>query len=325
MQTLLTPDSSHTSSDFDTLRERGCKQFRKRRYDQALRLFEDAVATRPDDARARRLLGTTCAYLGDFKTAAIHFHRSTQIVPRESSGYLNLGAVLNMSREYGGAIRVLKRGLFMTRGKTTFPEEFYFNLGIAYRNTNQETSALKCYLECLRLKPEMPCACINLANIYSRQHDLENALKYYTMVLDLEPEKSTDHGRAMLGIKNARALVSGEEAPGTPVSSPGLVVRGAVTGDEFTALEADEEELARSLARAATLSDDLVMYLKAKIQPMLETASSVAAADQGEAARKTMQQFGNTVGFLDMMFDQLKSEHQLQRRLNSATSESSQP
>lgn len=321
MTAILTPDLSQNSTEFDAQCALGCESFRKRRYSQALRHFENAVAVRPDEARARRLLGTTCAFLGDFKTAAIHFHRSTQIVPRESSGYLNLGAVLNMSKEFSGAIRVLKRGLFMTRGKTKFTEEFYFNMGIAYRNTDQELTALKCYLECLRLKPEMPCACINLANIYCRQQDFENALKYYSMVLDFEAENSKDHGRAMLGIKHVRALLAGDETPGMPVSSPGLVVKGAVTGDEFPKSGDSEHELARSLVRAATLGDDLVMYLKAKILPTLAAAATAAESDADPAVRKSVEQFGGTVEFLEMMFEQLSSEHQLIRRLNPAPDE----
>lgn len=319
---MTTPPPSETlqpSAAFDSLCERGCAEFRQRRYQQAMRLFEEAVTADPANGRARKLLGTACAYAGEFSIAAVHFHRMTQILPRDPSAYLNLGAVLNMSHEYGGAVRVLKRGLYTTSGQPQFLEEFYYNLGIAFRHMNQEYTAIKCYRECLRLKPDLVSACINLANIYCRQQDYEYAEKYYAMVLEMGSPKSPDHGRAMLGLKHVRAVLAGDDAPGMPISSPGLVVDGAVAGDAFPVSATRDDELVRSLARSATLSDDLVTYLKLKILPLLEAIASAPDADSetGTATPKNpSRQFASTVQFLDMMFDQLKSEHSTTRNLS---------
>lgn len=318
-------ETSQTSRAFASLCERGCAEFRQRRYQHALRLFEQAVNADPDNGRARKLLGTACAYVSDFRTAAVHFHRMTQIFPHESTGYLNLGAVLNVSEEYGGAVRVLKRGLHMTSGRTKFLEEFYYNLGIAFRHLDQEYTAIKCYRECLRLKPDIASACINLANIYCRQQDYEYAEKYYAMVLDLEPQSGTDHGRAVLGLAHVKAVQAGDDAPGMPISSPGLVVGGAAADDEFPVSATREDELIRSLARSATLSDDLATYLKLKIQPLLESIAAAADIDSETASaplKNPARQFASTVQFLDMMFEQLKSEHSSTRDLSVTLRES---
>ena len=125
-------------------------------------LFEEAIATNPQDARAWLDLGLVYEEVGDWSAAEKAYRRSTEVDGHFAEAFNNLGVLMRERGELDDAIAMLERA-------TSLDPAFgpaRFNLALAYEDDGQLDAAEREYLETTQLLANDPVPRINLALMY---------------------------------------------------------------------------------------------------------------------------------------------------------------
>ena len=152
-------------------------------YEQARKLYLQALGLRSDAPDVHYGLATVCFLLNDLTSAAYHFKEVTRLDPLRAGAYINLGAVYNRLNQLDDAIPALQRGIQLDNNRA----EGYYNLGLAYRRKGQTQLAIEAYHEATRVNPRMADAHFNLANLYYEKEKYGQAISHYRSALELRP------------------------------------------------------------------------------------------------------------------------------------------
>jgi hypothetical protein len=122
---------------------RGSEALRQGQVQQALELFQGALAASPDNPKALALLGLAYFRSGGFAEARPVFEQLVKLVPGDASHRLNLGLVHLKLGDAGGAIRELEssRSLDPSRGRAAS------YLGLAYARAGRYVEAYQAFLQ----------------------------------------------------------------------------------------------------------------------------------------------------------------------------------
>ena len=121
-----------------------------RRFDEAVRLIERALAVAPDDAQAEANLGLALNALGRPREAVEHFHRSLQLAPNNARTYNNLGNIYFRFRRVKDAVACYQQAVALQPGFA----EVHFNLGSALMALQRHSEAAASFQQCLALQPD---------------------------------------------------------------------------------------------------------------------------------------------------------------------------
>jgi tetratricopeptide (TPR) repeat protein len=99
----------------ETLYSRGLVEFHAGRYEQALKLFDQAVETDSEDAQARYYRGVTRGRLEDFAGAVADLRAVAESKPKMDQVLLELGVALVQAGNYPEAVSWLKRAQSVPR------------------------------------------------------------------------------------------------------------------------------------------------------------------------------------------------------------------
>jgi adenylate cyclase len=136
-----------------------------RRYDEAIRAGESAIANNPNDAEAFNGLGVVLHYVGRSEEALRHFERAMALNPLCPGMWLHFqGQVYYQLRRYEEAENVLKRRIFRT--------------------------------------PETDASRVLLAATYGQTGRLDEAREQWREVLRVNPDYSLEHRRKVLPYKD---------------------------------------------------------------------------------------------------------------------------
>jgi adenylate cyclase len=136
-----------------------------RRYDEAIRAGESAIANNPNDAEAFNGLGVVLHYVGRSEEALRHFERAMALNPLCPGMWLHFqGQAYYQLRRYEEAENVLKRRIFRT--------------------------------------PETDASRVLLAATYGQTGRLDEAREQWREVLRLNPDYSLEHRRKVLPYKD---------------------------------------------------------------------------------------------------------------------------
>jgi adenylate cyclase len=136
-----------------------------RRYDEAIRAGESAIANNPNDAEAFNGLGVVLHYVGRSEEALRHFARAMALNPLCPGMWLHFqGQAYYQLRRYEEAENVLKRRIFRT--------------------------------------PETDASRVLLAATYGQTGRLDEAREQWREVLRVNPAYSLEHRRKVLAYKN---------------------------------------------------------------------------------------------------------------------------
>ncbi|HEY1765847.1 MAG TPA: tetratricopeptide repeat protein [Opitutaceae bacterium] len=166
---------------------------RNRVYGSALTLWSDAVSKRPDNERARVMLGEAWFELpGHVAEAIREFSTAVRLAPDDSKAHNNLGnAFLTQPGRLGDALSEFKEAVRLDPGYA----QAHNNLGNAYTSLpNSAEDAVREYRTAVRLKPNYPAAYNNLGNaLSSLPGHLEEAIASYREALHLNPALESAH------------------------------------------------------------------------------------------------------------------------------------
>jgi tetratricopeptide (TPR) repeat protein len=183
-------------SEADTLCDQAKALLKERKFADAQKLYEQAVARDSRSIPAHEGAAATAFALKDYQKAATHYKKLSTLDVRRAEPLINLGAVYNRLGDFGGAARTLRQALSKDRKSAAG----YYNLGIAYKGQNQHSMCISAYKEALRLDPKMYDAHLNLANLYVEVGNFHQAIIHFEKSLEIEPKFE----KAKRGLEKAR-------------------------------------------------------------------------------------------------------------------------
>ena len=149
-----------------------------------------------DNVSLNNLMGLTQLSLGNLDKALVYFDKSYNKEANPATG-------LNISSTYLAQGENLKAIKFIKELRKKFPdysyyERYYHNLGVAYENLKKTNIAIKYYKKALEENPNNYPSSLNIARLYKKEGNNEEAIEYYKTSrslceLCLEPQKEVSN------------------------------------------------------------------------------------------------------------------------------------
>jgi tetratricopeptide (TPR) repeat protein len=132
-----------------------------------------AVSKYPDSALAHLVLGEMLNRDGKVVEAESALHEAIRLDPKRSKAYFELGLAQQGQRRYREAIESYKRSI-------EFQPDFavaHYNVGLCLQALNDDAGAEKAFRQSLRYRPEYDDPLLQLALLYGKRGDYQEAMK----------------------------------------------------------------------------------------------------------------------------------------------------
>ncbi len=205
---------------------------RNRDYRDAVTLWADAVAKRPQNARAHNNLALAWQQQGDLARAHAHFARAVELDAGYVTARYNWGVALLEQRRYPEAITQLHAAVARApdhvdarinlgnalvraeRAREALPHfehalrlqpgaDVHFNLGVALADLGEDDAAVRHLQSALQFDARLPEGHYQLARLAERAGRTAEAESHYNATVQLAPRHAAAHGK--LGLLLARA------------------------------------------------------------------------------------------------------------------------
>jgi tetratricopeptide (TPR) repeat protein len=175
-----------------SLMQKGNELMRIRKFDEAVEVFQQAVAAQPAAIEPRVMLGTAMINSGHPIEAIEEIKRAIQLDSTSAPAYLVMGNANLTMRRYNEAIEAFAQSVRIN------PDYLpaYLNLGIAYSETKHFEESVEANKQALRISPNHPSALNAIGIGYYRlgQHQLgielgrhEESVEAQAQVIRLAP------------------------------------------------------------------------------------------------------------------------------------------
>ncbi|HPZ07223.1 MAG TPA: tetratricopeptide repeat protein [Candidatus Eremiobacteraeota bacterium] len=193
------------------------------RYHDALNNHRKALRLSAKDPYAFKGMGDVYMHLGNYEEAVNYYQKALESSPDFSMVYYNLGVLYGKIEKYRESIEQLNRAISLDEGKAIF----YLALGNSWRDLKNYEKAMENYEKAISLEPKLNDAYRTLiillcdqgnytkaierlehvtdnypyegwpfgilALIYFLKRDYQNAIFYYGMAIDYEPDESSHY------------------------------------------------------------------------------------------------------------------------------------
>ena len=134
--------------------------------DKAIKLWEKAIEINPNDYGVHNNLGLTYVRIGKNNKAIKYLEKAIKLNPNDSNSFSNLGFALNQLGEHEKAKKNLLKSISIN------PNNYmaHYNLGNLYKRFNEIEKSEKCYKVALKIAPKFLNSYINLMNLYERSN-----------------------------------------------------------------------------------------------------------------------------------------------------------
>lgn len=302
----------------ETLCGQACAALKQRDIQQAIDLYEQAIAADPHYLPAKQGLATACFLVRDYDRAIDIYQQIFRMDPRKSEPLVNLGAIYNRQGKYQEAVKVLRQAL----GKNMRSPEAFYNLGIAQKGMNQLSLARSAYKEAIRIAPDMAEAHYNLANLLMEMGHFGQAKLSFERALQIRP----NFEKAGHGLKRAQNQLSAAKEAVNPfgrlVNMDEVERRGAAD-HKFRTLSPQERFDDRSqvhrLSKESEQSAATVLnQLREELSPALLEMSRTMTEEEdlrsllNEAThfKEALKRFVHNSSLLFQKLDELKSHEE---------------
>jgi type IV pilus assembly protein PilF len=168
----------------------------------ALEELNIAIQADSGYAPAFNMLGLVHMELKEDDKAVQAFERSLRLDPNSSNTQNNFGWFLCQRGRVDESIRhflaSLKDPLFAS------PETAYLNAGLCSRKKGDEQGAEDYFLKALKLRPQLPAALFNLADVNFKRSNLAAAKNYFTRYMQAAANPPAEH--LMFGVRIERRM-----------------------------------------------------------------------------------------------------------------------
>ncbi len=165
------------------LTEQGLKALAEQKFEEAARLFAQAVKADPSDSAALFHLALAESLLGKDEEAIASYRRLLELKPGLYEAELNLGILLLRSRRPVEALAHLERAAGLRAGQP----RAYLHWGLALLEAGRYQEARSKLAEALKLDPTAPMAHLGLARALLKLDSYDEAEKHFRKAAELDP------------------------------------------------------------------------------------------------------------------------------------------
>lgn len=159
------------------------------RVEEAIALYQDALARNPNNAVAHSNLGTAYAAAGRLDEAIEQHRTALELAPQDAEGHFNLANALVSNGEHDEAIEQFREAL---RVDASFAEA-HVNMGNAFVEMGQLEDAAREYRRAGELRPDWGQAFNNLGLLAAAEGDLEESIVQFRRAVEAEPGFAEGH------------------------------------------------------------------------------------------------------------------------------------
>ncbi|MEW6352144.1 MAG: tetratricopeptide repeat protein [Thermodesulfobacteriota bacterium] len=168
----------------ETFLEQGKEELKQKHYEQAVRLFSEAVRKDPEQAQAFKLRGQVYERLGRTQLAVKDYDRYLAMRPSDPDGYFRRADLLNRTLDHESAIRDYTRGLKLK----PMAVEALVGRGLALVALERYPEALEDYRRALEIEPADAEVMGNMAIAYLLSGNSGKAAHYLKKALQHEQD-----------------------------------------------------------------------------------------------------------------------------------------
>ncbi len=156
---------------------------------QAIRLFNEAIALDPALWQAHYNLGLTLRQSGDLQGAANAFYQTVVLQPNFALGYASVGGILTDVQNWSQAQQYLETAIAIEPNLAIA----HYNLGLIHRQFGRPAAAVQAWETARQLSPELNEASLQLAEVYLNGDRLKDAATLVSEVLGRNSRLATAH------------------------------------------------------------------------------------------------------------------------------------
>ncbi|KAM8971862.1 protein O-mannosyl-transferase TMTC1 [Pelodytes ibericus] len=175
------------SRDADVISPLGALYYNTGKYEEALRLYHQAVALHPDNVQIRLSLAQVLAVAGQTTEAETLVYRIADDVPDCVECFRLLSAIYSKQENFLKALDTIDVALKMKNTDPKIMSELYFSKGNHLRELNRLEDAFESYRLVAKLNPSQAQAWMNMGGIKHIQADYATARTFYQKALQLDP------------------------------------------------------------------------------------------------------------------------------------------
>ena len=170
--------------------------------DAAIKSYEEAIAIKPDYAKAHFNLAGTLHDLGQLDAAIISYEKTIEIKSDFAEAHNNLGNVFKELQQDDAAIQSYKKALVINPQYV----ESQYSLGNIFQELGQFESAIKCYEKVLVIKPNFAEVYNNLGNALNKLLQKDEAIKFYEKAIAIKSDYAGAYANLASVLKDLKRL-----------------------------------------------------------------------------------------------------------------------
>jgi tetratricopeptide (TPR) repeat protein len=188
---LVGPSFAQVSPESAEKYQAGQEQFKKRRYADAIKLFDEAIGLDGKNAQAYQAMGLTYQKMRDYAKAADSFKMATTVDPKYVSAYFALGQLQLISlKKFDRAQASLRKVLDLDpnyeEGKARdLLANAFLKQGAAYHRQKNYKSAAAQYISATQIDPSSARTFYNLGLAYKQGREYSKAINALSTATDL--------------------------------------------------------------------------------------------------------------------------------------------
>ncbi|WP_316862876.1 tetratricopeptide repeat protein [uncultured Cohaesibacter sp.] len=158
-------------------------------FEDAVKAFDKALASKPDHIEAHLNKGHACQFLGKLEEARLSFENALSIQPDLAQAHNNIGNVLQKQRKFAEAEAAYRKALEF---KPEFPEALY-NLGHALQEQRKLSEARDAYANAIAVRSDIPEAHHDLGTVLCELKEFEEAVSSFEKAIALRSDFFVAH------------------------------------------------------------------------------------------------------------------------------------
>jgi protein O-mannosyl-transferase len=183
-------EAIHLKPDYaDTHNNLGLALNEKGQVTEAINQLQEAIRLKPDFAEAHNNLGNVLVVKGQTDEAISQFQEAIRLKPDFADAHNNLGTALGGKDQTTEAINQLQEAARLAPNDANI----HYNLGIALLKKNQIDEVINQFQEAVRLAPNNANAHYNLGTALGRKGQTDEAISQFQEAIQLKPDYFEAH------------------------------------------------------------------------------------------------------------------------------------
>jgi tetratricopeptide (TPR) repeat protein len=174
---------AESTTTLSAVLQRALDHHRAGRLPQALNLYQELLAIRPDDVGLLVNHGIAALQVGRSDLAVDSLQCAVVIKPDMAEAHFNLGNALQHSDRFEEAVASYRQAVYID------PENAagHNNLGVVLQKTNRARQAIASFRKAITVRPDYAEAYVNLCHAFRVLEDLEDAIAAGRRAIEISP------------------------------------------------------------------------------------------------------------------------------------------